>query len=320
MSALHPSFRLQLNQQVVSGLAVVGKFDGRNTALACATSSDNIIIHSPHNRDANSQIESRPLSVNRRISALGCGPLAPDGRDVLLIGQHIHLLAYDVESNQDLFFKDIPDGVNAVCCHTVSRVSSAPMGLVGRPSVASPSSSSSLAMVGGNCSIQGFSTGGVENFWTVCPDNVTSLASRICVPSGSSQPRSELLIACEDGSLRIAHGEVVITELHDDVITGIAPLFSTSVTSPNNSISPSSSGQIPWSQCFAFISASASTVGVYHNDRLLWKVRTPSKPTSVAGTRARFQFFGQLCFLSLFFIFVGGDIHFFSGRSAQLLI
>ena len=34
-------------------------------------------------------------------------------RDVLLIGTPNNLLAYDVEENRDLFFRDVPDGVTS---------------------------------------------------------------------------------------------------------------------------------------------------------------------------------------------------------------
>jgi Bardet-Biedl syndrome 2 protein len=35
---------------------------------------------------------------------------------VLLVGTNTDLLAYDVDENKDHFFKDVPDGVNAMLC------------------------------------------------------------------------------------------------------------------------------------------------------------------------------------------------------------
>ena len=52
----------------------------------------------------------RFLNINRKISALACGKLSPKmGREVLLVGAQTTLLAYDVQENSDLFFKDAPD-------------------------------------------------------------------------------------------------------------------------------------------------------------------------------------------------------------------
>lgn len=106
----------------------VGKFDGKHPSLACATSSDNILIHSPHQRNQDNEHEVRQLSVNRTISALTSGNLnastsADDAkdvkegdknRDVLLVGTETNLLAYDVENNSDIFYKDVSDGVNSL--------------------------------------------------------------------------------------------------------------------------------------------------------------------------------------------------------------
>ena len=58
-------------------------------------------------------------------------------------------MAYDVERNADIFFKDVPDGANSL------RMGQLAPG-------AAP-----LLYVGGNCSIVGFDRTGNEAFWTV---------------------------------------------------------------------------------------------------------------------------------------------------------
>jgi Bardet-Biedl syndrome 2 protein len=55
---------------------------------------------------------------------------------VLLIGTANHLQCYDVHENKDVYFKEVPDGVNVVV-----------LGQLG-------ARSASTAVVGGNCSIQ----------------------------------------------------------------------------------------------------------------------------------------------------------------------
>jgi Bardet-Biedl syndrome 2 protein len=81
------------------------------------------------------------LNIHQRITAISAGRLDPDSnRDVLLIGTPTNLLAYDVERNADLFHKDVPDGVNALA-----------VGSLGLENTGK----TPLAIVGGNCSLQG---------------------------------------------------------------------------------------------------------------------------------------------------------------------
>jgi len=78
--------------------------------------------------------------------------------DMLFVGTQSDLLAYNVEANSDVWFKDAADGVSTMTFGNV-------------PSLPSP-----LALVGGNCSIQGFDQAGEELYWTVVGDNVSALA------------------------------------------------------------------------------------------------------------------------------------------------
>lgn len=48
------------------------------------------------------------LSIGQHVTALGAGPLEPgSGKDILVVGSQTHLLAYDVENNCDLFYKEV---------------------------------------------------------------------------------------------------------------------------------------------------------------------------------------------------------------------
>lgn len=47
------------------------------------------------------------LNINQQVSAVAAGQLNSSGCDTLLIGTPTNFLAYDVENNSDLFYKDV---------------------------------------------------------------------------------------------------------------------------------------------------------------------------------------------------------------------
>lgn len=120
----------------------------------------------------------RTLNFNKTITALAAGPVDPgrtarqsielrDGdaeaarasgrdpdavRDVLMVGLSSALMVYDVDMNADVFYRECPDGVHALCYGLLAGVSMP------------------LVVVGGNCSVMGFGREGTEEFWTVTGD------------------------------------------------------------------------------------------------------------------------------------------------------
>lgn len=107
------------------------------------------------------------LSFGQHVTALAAGRLDPDlNNDILVIGSPTNLMAYDVEHNSELFYKDVgcfkflvvvlinahqlPDGANSL--------------VIGRMS----DESEPLVFAGGNCAIQGYDCEGVDRYWTVC--------------------------------------------------------------------------------------------------------------------------------------------------------
>lgn len=65
------------------------------------------------------------------------------------MGMSTSLLAYDVENNSDIFFKEIQDGVN---CLSIGKVGH---------------STNNLVLAGGNSSLQSFDHEGNDKLWTV---------------------------------------------------------------------------------------------------------------------------------------------------------
>ncbi|GLC47294.1 Bardet-Biedl syndrome 2 protein [Pleodorina starrii] len=187
---LVPAFQLHLSEKIQRAQAAIGRFDGKVPALACATVGGKVFLHQPHQQGGGSDNQITYLNINKQISAVVAGRLT-GSKDVLLVGTPSNLQCYDVDLNRDLFYKDVQDGVN-VC-------------LVGPFG----SGDSPLALVGGNCSIQGFSADGHEKFWTVTGDNVSAMAFCDVDQDG----RNELLVGSDDFDVRIFCGEDVIAEV-----------------------------------------------------------------------------------------------------------
>ena len=95
---LVPSFRIKLEDQILQGLATVGKFDGKNPCLTCATSGGKIFVYDPYSRrDEQDTPKVRYLNINKNITAVASGRLDPNiGRDILLVGTNTDVMAYDV--------------------------------------------------------------------------------------------------------------------------------------------------------------------------------------------------------------------------------
>lgn len=73
-----------------------------------------VFIHNPHKRleKAGGRLETSTgdislLNINQQVSSLNCGSLDDSSRDTLFVGTQTNLLAYDVENNSDLFYKEV---------------------------------------------------------------------------------------------------------------------------------------------------------------------------------------------------------------------
>lgn len=73
-----------------------------------------MFIHNPHSSAlqggravASHSNDISILNINQQVSAVAAGQLNDSGCDTLLIGTPTNFLAYDVENNSDLFYKDV---------------------------------------------------------------------------------------------------------------------------------------------------------------------------------------------------------------------
>ena len=58
------------------------------------------------------------LNINNHVTAVAAGQIDPklDGKDILCVGTRTNLLAYNVDENTDLFYKEVQDGVDSLFC------------------------------------------------------------------------------------------------------------------------------------------------------------------------------------------------------------
>ena len=251
------SFKFTLNNTILPGCVTVGLYDGKHPTLTCGTTGGKVLMHNPHetnvnnnnnnqfgNVDNNSNNEDKVtfLNINNHITAVACGPVDPklDGKDVLCIGTRTNLLAYNVDENTDLFYKEVQDGIDSLLCGKVDTAPDAP----------------TLALVGGNCSVHGFSASGQEEFWTVCGDHAYALA--LADVNGDGKP--ELLVGSDDYEIRHFRGEEVLNEFTETSrIRGLEAL----------------SGQL-----YGY-SLDNGTVGVYKDCKRIWRVKSRNKATAL---------------------------------------
>ncbi|CAM9827453.1 unnamed protein product, partial [Ectocarpus sp. 12 AP-2014] len=141
------------------------------------------------NLTATQRLNAQPVY---QITGLAAGRLEESaGRDMLLVGSQTNLLAHDVENNADIYYKDVADGVSAVLLGCL------------------PPSQQPLALVGGNCSVQGFDATGTERFWTVTGDKVSSMT----MADANGDGQRKLLVGSDDFEVRVFRREEVLSEI-----------------------------------------------------------------------------------------------------------
>ncbi|XP_066996854.1 Bardet-Biedl syndrome 2 protein [Anabrus simplex] len=245
-----PLFTLNLNHKILPGRVTIGKYDGSHSCLSAATTADKVLIHSPHRRtgismgrlisnDENKELAL--LNINQSVQSLCAGRLNPaEERDCLVVGTPTNLLAYDVENNTDIFYKEVADGASVIIIGK--------LGTHQKP----------LAIVGGNCSIQGFDYEGNDPFWTVTGDNVCSLALLDFDQDGEN----ELIVGSEDFDIRVFKEDNMISEQTEtEAVTSLAAFQGSK---------------------FGYGLANG-TVGVYEKLQRLWRVKSKNRAVAIYG-------------------------------------
>uniref|UniRef100_A0A8C0DUE4 Bardet-Biedl syndrome 2 protein homolog n=1 Tax=Balaenoptera musculus TaxID=9771 RepID=A0A8C0DUE4_BALMU len=246
---LLPVFTLKLRHKIIPRMVAVGRYDGTHPCLAAATQAGKVFIHNPHARSQHfsaSRVLQSPLesdvsllNINQAVSCLAAGVLNPElGYDALLVGTQTNLLAYDVYNNSDLFYREVADGANAIVLGTLGDISSP------------------LAIIGGNCALQGFDHEGNDLFWMVTGDNVHSLA--LCDFDGDG--KKELLVGSEDFDIRVFKEDEIVAEMTEtEIITSLCPMYGSR---------------------FGY-ALSNGTVGVYDKTARYWRIKSKNHAMSI---------------------------------------
>ncbi|CAH1786241.1 unnamed protein product [Owenia fusiformis] len=211
LNMLVPIFTLRLNHKINPRQVTVGKYDGSHPCLTCATTAGKVFIHNPHTRAqtggrlaGTTDNDITLLNINQSVSAVSSGKLDVNSEnDLLAVGTQTNVLAYDVNKNSDVFYKDTPDGANSIVLGTLGSIDSP------------------LAIVGGNCSIMGYDIEGEDKFWTVTGDNVCSLA----LVDFNGDGKDELIVGSEDFDIRVFEEDIIMSEMTEtEAITSLCPM------------------------------------------------------------------------------------------------
>ncbi|KAM9753890.1 BBSome complex member BBS2 isoform 1-T2 [Menidia menidia] len=244
-----PIFTLKLNHKIHPRMVTIGKFDGVHPCLTAATQAGKVFIHNPHARgqrplahrlsQSSQDSDISLLNINQAVTCLTAGTLGPNTTgDTLLVGSQTNLLAYDVHDNADLFYREVTDGANAIVLGKLGDISSP------------------LAIIGGNCALQGFDYEGNDHFWTVTGDNVRSLV--LCDFTGDG--KNELLVGSEDFDIRVFREDELVSEMtENETVTSLCHMHGSR---------------------FGYALANG-TVGVYDRTARYWRIKSKNHAMSI---------------------------------------
>lgn len=158
------------------------------------------MIHCPHRRSgiSNSRVtwsetqhDVATLTLSQPVTALKSGKFIPnDDREILLIGSPTHILAYHVDNNTDVFYKEMKEGCRSL---VVGNFSSFSMPVI---------------LVGGNSCVRGLDSDGNEIYWIVTGVSVNCMALIDINKDG----KNELIIGTDTSAIKVYSGEQLLYE------------------------------------------------------------------------------------------------------------
>lgn len=173
------------------------------------------------------------LNFNQEVRAIETGCLsADDSKEILAIASPTQLLAYHVDNNRDIFFKEILEGIRTIVIGTVS-MGEQPLVIVGgnRKWLHAELTNESIRLIFFLKSflaveyVRGYNAGGDEKLWIVTNGIVTCIA----VADVNSDGKSEIIIGCDNGAIQVYQNDTLLYELFENAsieqITAIGKCF-----------------------------------------------------------------------------------------------
>ncbi|KAF8570042.1 hypothetical protein P879_08625, partial [Paragonimus westermani] len=242
-------FETQLPYRIAPALVTVGKYNGLDVNLTFVTPNGKIVIQADCqiSTDGVDHPQFRRVTVPHAISSLTAGHIDDrDGdRDILFYGSKTGVVAYDPESNVDLFHKELPNGANYLAILPVSEVRD----------------QCGFIVIGGDCSIVALNRNGAEVFWTATSDSITALTS-ISSKTMSDSGLHELVCGSVDCTIKVFQKDVILYEITEtDAVSNLVSL---------------DQGYFGYGLC-------NGTIGVYNRSTRVWRIKSKCKPVSFAA-------------------------------------
>uniref|UniRef100_A0A8C8SYT9 Bardet-Biedl syndrome 2 n=1 Tax=Peromyscus maniculatus bairdii TaxID=230844 RepID=A0A8C8SYT9_PERMB len=221
---LLPVFTLKLRHKISPRMVAIGRYDGTHPCLAAATQAGKVTGPTRTPPASRSRLSRCPAPSPHCLATGRCRPWP----EACLYGV----------SEEQLQSSDVADGANAIVLGTLGDITPP------------------LAIIGGNCALQGFDHEGNDLFWTVTGDNVHSLA--LCDFDGDG--KTELLVGSEDFDIRVFKEDEIVAEMTEtEIITSLCPMYGSR---------------------FGY-ALSNGTVGVYDKTARYWRIKSKNHAMSI---------------------------------------
>ncbi|CAH8825569.1 unnamed protein product [Trichobilharzia szidati] len=145
-----------------------------------------------------------------------------DNHDLLIIGSKTGVLLYDPKNNIDIFYKELKnDGVNTIVYKHFEQQEQQQQRQ--RQLSHQKYKDSDVILVGGNCTLTILNYSGLELFWTVTGEAISSLT---CLSYENTEEYfNDIIIGSEDYSIRVFRGDLIVHEISEtDVVTKLVSL------------------------------------------------------------------------------------------------
>ncbi|THD22172.1 Bardet-Biedl syndrome 2 protein [Fasciola hepatica] len=245
-------FNKQLPFRIVPGLITAGCYDGQHALLSFVSPNGKLIVekdsHLTDTLTSNNKDRYRFYSAPPACCSLVTGRLlTPADRDIIILGAPTEMIAYDAYDNVDLYYKEMPDGVNTMLISDKLNTKN-----------------QAIVLIGGRCSLIALDENGTEVFWTVMGESVMSLA--VTEPDnaldGTEEDTNQLVIGSDDCRIRIMHRNVILRELIEtEAVTLLVALGGRN---------------------FGY-GLRNGTIGVYNKGDRLWRIKSQSRPMCFAA-------------------------------------